>query len=168
MLELVPPSRALFTQWSAAHREWGSGLHEDGFGISPSDDVTTPDGFQAWLDRLDSLSKPNGEGLVGVFRWILDGGNVAGGIALRYGNDEITNDVGHIGFGVTPSARGRGVASWALEQMLEIASQLAIGPIVLVCEADNEASINTIASAGGRITDVPNDDGLLRFQIGPR
>ena len=167
MFELVPPSPELFNEWSAAHEEWGPGFHEDGFGISPSDDVKSPAGFQAWINRLDTLSQPDDQGLVSIFRWVLEGGGVAGGIALRYGNDKVTDKLGHIGFGVTPSARGRGVGSWALQQMRTLASELAISPIVLVCRSDNEPSIRTIAAAGGELASVPNEDGLLRFRIDP-
>ena len=30
----------------------GSGVHEDGFGLLPTDDVDSPAGFAAWVQRL--------------------------------------------------------------------------------------------------------------------
>ena len=73
-------------------------------------------------------------------------GRVLGGIALRHHFD---NDLGHIGYGVRPSARRRGLATWALGQMLVEAQQLGLDRVLLVCESDNVASMKTIESNGG-------------------
>src|SRR3954447_4029356 len=48
-------------------------------------------------------------------RWIVEDGRVLGGIALRHIFDD---DIGHIRYGVRPSARRRGLAGWALGEML--------------------------------------------------
>ena len=52
MPELVEPTPRLHGAWLAAHREWGAGVHEDGAGLRPEDDVETPEGFAAWVERL--------------------------------------------------------------------------------------------------------------------
>lgn len=51
MIELVRPRAELFGAWAEAHREWGPGLHEDGFGIGAEDNVDTIEGIQAWIAR---------------------------------------------------------------------------------------------------------------------
>ena len=58
MPELIAPTAALHSAWLDAHAEWGPGLHEDGFGLAPGDDVRSPDGFAAWLARLADQSDP--------------------------------------------------------------------------------------------------------------
>jgi predicted acetyltransferase len=74
---------------------------------------------------------------------------VLGGIALRpFPNDQVLR-VGHIGYGVRPSARGRGVATWALGQALNHAHEAGLRRVLLVCLDDNAASVKTIERHGG-------------------
>jgi predicted acetyltransferase len=137
MLELLPPQVELRDAWTEAHREWGPGLHEDGFGISAQDDVDSEHGFREWIDRLNHSR--------GSLWWIVENGQVLGGIALRSPDDERVGLFGHVGYGVRPSARGRGVATWALGQTLERAAGMGIDPVLAVCRDDNAASIATIS-----------------------
>ncbi|MGN2636858.1 GNAT family N-acetyltransferase [Nocardia takedensis] len=148
MFELVAPTARLYDEWVAAHREWGPGTHEDGFGLTPADDVASEAGFVEWVDRLLARERAGAEGRC-CSRWIVDGDRVLGGIALRYGDGVVVSQVGHIGFGVTPSARGRGVASWALGRMLAVAREAGMGPVLLVCAENNLASARTIERNGG-------------------
>ena len=65
-----------------------------------------------------------------------------GGIALRHIFDD---QLGHIGYGVRSSGRRRGLAGWALAQMLnEAKAALALDRVLIICEADNVASARTI------------------------
>ena len=52
MPKLVEPTTRLHTAWLAARKDWGPGIHEDGFGLHAEDDVETQDGFTAWVRRL--------------------------------------------------------------------------------------------------------------------
>ena len=108
MPELIEPDAGRHSAWLESHREWGPGLHEDGFGIGPNDEVESAAGFAAWLDRL--RSRP------ARLWWIVEQEVVLGGIALRpFTNDDVLR-TGHIGYGIRPSARGRRLATWALAQ----------------------------------------------------
>ena len=40
-LRLIAPTTRWHTAWLAAHREWGPGLHEDGFGLGQRTTVGT-------------------------------------------------------------------------------------------------------------------------------
>ena len=51
MFELVAPNVSFHQSFLEAHREWG-GTHQDGAGLFPNDDVSTPEGFAAWVQRL--------------------------------------------------------------------------------------------------------------------
>ncbi len=75
MPQLIAPTPELESAWRAAHAEWGPGLHEDGFGLRPDDDVDTPAGFSAWLRRLV------GDGTCS-YRWIVEDGTVLDGGTL--------------------------------------------------------------------------------------
>lgn len=58
MPELIAPTLRLETAWRAAHEEWGPGVHEDGAGLQPTDDVDPPEGFARWVARLRAEEDP--------------------------------------------------------------------------------------------------------------
>ena len=151
MAELIEPSRELYAAWLEAHDEWGAGAHEDGFGLRPSDDVRSILGFRAWVDRLIAESMRaamEDERARCVYRWIVEDGRVLGGIALRHGAEQVGN-VGHIGYGIRPSARRRGLGTWALGQILNEAQNLGMERVLVVCASDNIASARMIERQGG-------------------
>ncbi|MFD2470981.1 GNAT family N-acetyltransferase [Amycolatopsis silviterrae] len=152
MPELLAPTVRLHRAWLEVHAEWGPGLHEDGFGLSAaaSAEVGSPAGFAAWVTELT-------QGCA-VYRWLVEGGQVLGGIALRSGPAEYVRWAGHIGFGIRPSARGRGLGSWALRQMLDEARSRGLSRVLLVCAAENLASAKTIEHAGGVLEELRQTD----------
>ena len=141
----------LHRAWLEAHAEWGPGLHEDGFGLGPSDEVDSPAGFAAWLARLADHSDPtsNADQHACVYRWIVEGDRLLGGTALRHGDDDYVRWAGHIGYGIRPSARRRGLASWAMGRMLDEARVLGLDRVLAVCALDNVGSVRTIERGGG-------------------
>lgn len=158
MPELVVPTTELHDEFLACRRDWGPGVHEDGFGIGADDDLDSPEGFAAWVNERLRLTHPAGTPCPpkqhASPRWIVEDGHVLGGIALRHLLD---GEHGHIGYGVRPSARRRGVASWALAQMLnEARAVLRTDRVLIVCEADNVASTRTIERNGGVLECVRN------------
>ncbi|WP_405104733.1 GNAT family N-acetyltransferase [Micromonospora sp. NBC_01405] len=165
MPELVAPTVRLHAAWLAARDEWGPGLHEDGFGVGLSDDVHSPAGFAAWVTRLTDQAdptKPPESGRVRcTYRWIVEDDRVLGGIALRHELNDRLRQLGHIGYGVRPSARQRGLATWALGRMLVEARALGLERVLIVCEADNVASARTIERHGGEL------EGVQETELGP-
>jgi predicted acetyltransferase len=147
--QLITPTTERHAAWLEAHAEWGSGLHEDGFGLLPSDEVGTPAGFAAWLARL-AVDRST------EYWWIVDDDRVLGGIALRRRDA----GAGHIGYGVRPSARRRGLAGWALSRVLDEARALGMSEVILVCEPGNVASARTIERHGG-----VREDGAWRYRV---
>ena len=142
MVWLVAPTVLLREEWSAAHREWGPGLQEDGFGLLASDDVESNIGFAEWVGRLESDTYT-------TYRWIIDDDRVVGGIAFRLPGHPDIAGAGHIGFGIRPSARRQGFASAALRSMLDVSREQGLDEVQLVCAANNSASTKTIEGAGG-------------------
>jgi RimJ/RimL family protein N-acetyltransferase len=149
---LIAPTTRLHSAWLDAHAEWGPGLHEDGFGLAPTDEVRSPAGFAAWIARLGDESERV------TFRWIVEDDQVLGGTALRHGFDEYVQWAGHVGFGIRASARRRGLASWALGRMLDEARVLGMDRVLVVCAADNVASARTIERLGGLFEEVRDTD----------
>ncbi|MGW0809858.1 GNAT family N-acetyltransferase [Nonomuraea sp. NPDC002799] len=158
MPELVAPTVRLHAALLAAREEWGPGVHEDGFGLRPSDEVDSPAGFAAWVARLadeEDPAKPVGPGRTHcTYRWIVEDDQVLGAIALRHES----NDFGHIGYGVRPSARRRGLATWALGRILDEARALGLDRVMIACAADNIASAKTIERRGGVLKDVQDTE----------
>jgi predicted acetyltransferase len=158
MPELVAPTVHLHTAWLEARDDWGPGVHEDGFGLRPSDEVDSPAGFAAWVARLADESDPAAVVEAGsmrcMYRWIVEGDRVLGGIALRHGHNDFVLRLGHIGYGIRPSSRRRGLATWALGRMLDEARAAGLDRVLIVCEVDNVASVKTIERHGGVLEDV--------------
>lgn len=145
--ELVEPSTSLHAAWQAARDDWGPGPHEDGFGLLASDVVGTRDGFDAWVRRL--RANPDT-----TYRWIIEGDDLVGAIALRHRLAGAALDVGQVGYGIRPSARRRGLVTWALGRVLAIAATVGLDRVLVVCAEDNPASVRVVERAGGVLESV--------------
>lgn len=152
MPDLIAPTTRLHHAWLDAHAEWGPGRHEDGFGLTPTDEIGSPEGFAAWVARLA------GESDRATCRWIVENGRVLGGIALRHGFTDYVRWAGHIGFGIRPTARRRGLATWALGRMIEQARILGMDRVLIVCAIHNVASAKTIERLGGAFEEIGNTE----------
>ena len=142
MTALTTPTSTWHRAWLKAHSEWGPGLHEDGFGLLAGDEVTSLPGFAAWLRRLSDDRQC-------TYWWITEGDDVLGGIALRHASHPLIPRAGHIGYGIRPSARRRGLATWAVCRVLEEAHLLGLNQVRAVCASTNTASIRTLEHLGG-------------------
>lgn len=163
MLELRPPDAGLAESWFAAVAEFdGAHLAGSGFDGAPPEFGAAEFGaaeFEAMVaDRLGqadpATTMPPGR-VHCTFLWIVEDETFLGFLAIRH---ELTpfllEQGGHIGYAVRPSRRGQGIASWALEQSLPTAAELGIDPVLVTCDADNEASRRTILRCGGRYEDT--------------
>ncbi|WGM20513.1 GNAT family N-acetyltransferase [Paenarthrobacter sp. OM7] len=160
MFSLTAPDVSFYESFIESHREW-DGAHQDGAGLFAGDDVSTAEGFAAWVRKLaDAEHAQEVNGIVPcTFRWITEDSRYVGSIAFRhYLTPSLLNSGGHIGYGVRPSDRGRGVATWALREMC---SSLAAGGgperVLLTCDDNNAASARTIERSGGVLEDVRLD-----------
>jgi predicted acetyltransferase len=156
--ELTSPTTRLRRSWLASNQEW-AGQHQDGSGLHEDDDVDTVDGFAAWVDRLDregDVSVPVAQGRVhATYWWITEDDEYLGAITLRHSlNDFLLDAGGHIGYSVRPSARGRGLATWAVAEVLGHARALGLERVLVTCVDDNQASARTIERSGGVLEDV--------------
>ena len=159
MPDLVVPATTLHAAWVASHDEWGAGVHQDGAGLRPGDEVRTPAGFAGWVSRLHRQADPAvppPEGWVHcTYWWVVEQEMVLGAIALRHElNDVLLRAGGHIGYGLRPSARRRGLATWAVAQVLPQARALGLDRVLITCQEDNVASARVIERAGGVLEDV--------------
>lgn len=160
MPHLIEPATHLQHAWLAARDEWGRGTHQPGSGLRPTDDIDTTTGFTRWVTRLHheaDETRPPAPGLVHArYWWITEpDGIVLGAISLRYTlTDFLLRAGGHIGYSVRPSARGRGIARWALTEVLTVAGRRGINPVLVTCDDDNHASARVIEKCGGVLEDI--------------
>ncbi|MEV6348739.1 GNAT family N-acetyltransferase [Actinoplanes sp. NPDC051851] len=165
MPELIKPTVEMHAAWIEARDEWGRGVHQDGGGLRPEDEVDTPEGFAAWVAKLHREADPAVPPVEGwvhcSYRWMVEDGRMLGSIALRHElNELLLNAGGHIGYSVRPSERRRGRASWALGEMLGEAWGRGIDPVLVCCTVTNEASAGTIEKRGGVLEDIRETDGV--------
>ena len=168
MPSLTAPTTDLHKSWLEFSDEWGRGVHMDGAGLHEmEDEVDSAEGFARWVARLCGSSDrtlPAAPGKVHcTYWWITDGDEILGTIALRHElNDFLLEAGGHIGYGVRPSARRRGLAGWALREVLAEARTLGLTRVLVTCNVGNEASRRTIEGAGG-IREDERDTSLGRL-----
>jgi predicted acetyltransferase len=159
VLELIAPTSRLYSAWLDARDDWGRGVHQDGAGLRPGDDVETAEGFATWVRKLLRESDPAfpvaDDWVHCTYWWVVEDGAVLGAIALRHElNDFLLRGGGHIGYGVRPSARGRGVATFALGEVLRHAKTLGLEQVLITCNVENTASRRTIEHFGGVLEDI--------------
>ncbi|GIE94757.1 GNAT family N-acetyltransferase [Paractinoplanes rishiriensis] len=173
MPELIAPTVRLHAAWLDARDDWGRGVHQDGSGIARAGDLDSADGFAQWVDELcaqEDPATPLPPGMVhSTYRWIVENDRVLGAIALRHElTESLLNFGGHIGYGVRPAERRRGLASWALGETLRVARKRGLDRVLITCRPANEASRRTIERAGGVFEDIRGigNDRVRRYWIG--
>lgn len=159
MPELILPTVDLHAAWLEAWDDWGRDTHQDGSGMQLGKDLDTPEGFAAWVEdllRRSDHTTPLADGYVHATHWwIVEDGNYLGAISLRHElNDFLLRAGGHIGYGIRPSARGRGLATWALATVLDEARALGLQRVLVTCDETNLASARTIERNGGQLEDI--------------
>ncbi|MBN6057520.1 GNAT family N-acetyltransferase, partial [Nonomuraea sp. RK-328] len=161
MAELIAPTARLHPAWLAARDEWPPGAHQDGAGLRliADDELDSPEGFASWVEQLHQQadrSMPVEDGRVHATHWwIVDGETYLGAIDLRHYLNAFLLDVGgHIGYSIRPSARRRGLATWALGAVLRKAPALGLDRVLVTCDDDNVGSARTIEGNGGVLEDV--------------
>jgi predicted acetyltransferase len=113
------------------------------------------DHFDGFLARLDECARgvnlPEGFVPHTTFWLVDDAGQVVAVSNLRHRlTDKLRREGGHVGYGVRPSARGRGHATEILRRTLGEARALGVTEALLTCAKGNAASAATILRCGGR------------------
>lgn len=122
------------------------------------------DDFPALLQRLDNLARginlPAGFVPSSTF-WLVRGDELVGVSNLRHClNDRIREIGGHIGVGIRPSFRGRGLGTLLLGLTVAEARQRGISPIHIHCHKHNTASARMIVGNGGVLESEVLDAGF--------
>lgn len=85
-----------------------------------------------------------------------------GAVNIRhYLNEHLLLDGGHIGDGVRPSERNKGIATKMISLALEECKKLGIEKVLMVCDKDNIASAKSIMKNGGILENEVVVDGVV-------
>lgn len=174
MPDLVVPDPSWHAAFTTAVEEYVvAGDYPHGSGIVPDDLPDDQVHGEPW--RLSELADPvrfaefavamarladgdvaRGFGMVpDTKRWIVEGEDLLGFLSVRHElNDFLLEEGGHIGYSVRPSARRRGVATYACAWGLDHLRGLDVERALITCDDDNLASAATIERNGGVLEDV--------------
>lgn len=165
---LSTPSVRFHQSWLASWAEWGHGVHQDGASVGRAEqaglDLQDVEQFAQWVELLLLDADLTADRLPGrvpaTTLWVTAGGDYVGSIQLRYElTDALTELGGHIGYGIRPSWRRRGAATFALGGMLARACRLGLSRVLITCDDANVASVRTIERHGGELEDVREAPG---------
>ncbi|MCI9079913.1 MAG: GNAT family N-acetyltransferase [Lachnospiraceae bacterium] len=85
-----------------------------------------------------------------------------GAVNIRhYLNDSLLLNGGHIGDGVRPSERRKGIATQMIKLALEECKRLNIDKVLMVCDKTNTGSAKSIINNGGVLENEINIDGVI-------
>jgi len=160
---LAQPSSSFHASWLESYDEWGT-LDQDGsaaFLAARYDlDLRDEDHFSQWVDLLHQMPKAEFSPPAGLVNqttiWVTDGTAYLGAASLRHSlaSEYLTEVGGHIGYGIRPSARGRGLARIALAGAMDEARTLGLERVLVTCKQPNVASARTIEACGGVLESV--------------
>lgn len=86
--------------------------------------------------------------------WMVENELVVGTLSIRHTlNESLKVLGGHIGYDVGPNYRGKGFATEALKQALELARQMGLSEVLITCKDTNTASIRVIERNHGDLRD---------------
>lgn len=110
--------------------------------------------YEGWLDFLESELHEEtlepGRVINSTYFGVDENGRILGMANIRhYMNEELLKVSGHIGAGVRPTARNKGVASVMCRIALERCKDLGIDRALITCNNDNHASRAVILKNGG-------------------
>lgn len=125
-------------------------------GCGPLKRCSNPYEYLAEVEKYRSKDKlPEGKVLATQLLCVRSSDNrLVGMIQIRhYLNDYLEKYIGHIGYSVRPSERGKGYGTWILKNSLIYCSELGIGRIILCCDKKNIVSKKIIEKNGGIFED---------------
>lgn len=161
--ELRKPTVDLHQSWLESLDEWGTS-DQDGASVFFAEkfgwDLRDKDDFAQWVQLLNDLEDPlfqAPEGFVSQSTlWVCRDSEYLGAVGLRHAliNDYLEIVGGHVGYGIRPSARRRGLAKLALAGAIELARNLGLQKLLITCDDSNAGSYKTIEACGGILESV--------------
>lgn len=165
-LELVKLSQSYRPQLDEMMTEWtASGEKIIPYAIAKNDFHD----FDEYLSGLE-IKEPTGKLVPDSTFFCLDKERniFVGAVNIRhYLNEGLMKSGGHIGDGVRPSERRKGIATEMIALALDECKKLGIDRVLMVCNDDNIGSARSIEKNGGILENKINDNGqtIRRYWI---
>lgn len=118
--------------------------------------------FASYCDNLEVTDTSGGLVPDSTFFCLdADRNKIVGAVNIRhYLNDALLLNGGHIGDGVVPSERRKGIATAMIGLALEECRKLGIARVLMVCDKDNIGSAKSIVNNGGILENEVDVDGI--------
>lgn len=118
--------------------------------------------FEKYLDSLEVKEVPDGYAPDSTFFCLdADRNRIVGAVNIRhYLSEKLLLNGGHIGDGVRPSERRKGVATKMIALALEECRKLGIRRVLMVCDKDNIGTAKSILNNGGVLENEVVVDGV--------
>jgi len=119
--------------------------------------------FERYCDAIELKDPRNGFVPTSTFFCLDEERNLmVGAVNIRhYLNDSLLLNGGHIGDGVRPSERRKGIATAMIGLALEECRKLGIDKVLMVCDKDNIGSAKSIIKNGGMLENEVTVDGTV-------
>lgn len=118
--------------------------------------------YDEYLDHLELKDPSDGRVPDSTFFCLDQDRNViVGAVNIRHFlNESLLLNGGHIGDGVRPSERRKGIATRMIALALEECRKLGINRVLIVCDKDNIGSAKSIINNGGVLENEVNVNGI--------
>ncbi|MGI5310259.1 GNAT family N-acetyltransferase [Rheinheimera sp. WS51] len=146
-MELVTPSK----QYQISYNHYITELaNEERYPFPLDFDYSN---FDALLQKLADFAAgyklPDGY-VPSTTLWLVEGHELLGVTNIRhYLNERIQHCGGHIGLGIRPAYRGKGLGKYLMQLSIQYLKQKGVAPIHIHCYRDNLASASCIISNSG-------------------
>ena len=119
--------------------------------------------FENYLSSLEVTDESSGLVPDSTFFCLdIDRDIMVGAVNIRhYLNEGLLLNGGHIGDGVRPSERRKGIATQMIGLALEECKKLGIDRVLMVCDKDNIGSAKSIINNGGVMENEITVEGIL-------
>ena len=162
MLKLIKQNKKYFSQYKDMMDEWNM----EGSRIAPWPlhlKYHTEELFEEMLNRVQEVEEGNnlGEFASSTTYWLYDDGNnkLIGASNLRhYLTEEGLKLWGHIGYGIRPTERKKGLATKLLKLTMQEAKKMNIDKVLLGAYVGNIGSWKVIEKCGGQFEKIIIED----------
>lgn len=119
--------------------------------------------FDNYMNNLEVKDDTNGLVPDSTFFYLDEERDIfVGAVNIRhYLNDSLLLNGGHIGDGVRPSERRKGIATEMINLALKECKHIGIDKVLMVCDKDNIGSAKSIQKNGGILENEVVVDGIL-------
>ncbi|WP_225742999.1 GNAT family N-acetyltransferase [Marinilactibacillus sp. Marseille-P9653] len=125
--------------------------------------------YQDFLQKLMQAEKGTEQGVPSeTYFLFLEEQEIAGAINCRYQlNDQLKHIGGHIGYGISPVHRRKGLAHLILGKTLPLFKEKGIERVLLTADDDNLGSVRTIKNHQGQkiSSDIKDEKMFSRYWI---